>query len=98
MTLLLTDEQLKYPDHVGNFVPSREMLDRPQERPSLRALAKLKRSNGVRDELPFIGPENIGKTARDTAPVPGVMFEMIRPDLEFSGTHAATLLIACTQV
>jgi hypothetical protein len=94
MTLLLSDEQFKYPDHVGNLVLPRETFDRPQQCPSLRAFAELKRCDGACNELPFIGLENIGKAARNAAPVPGVMFEVIQPDLEFSRTHVATLLIA----
>jgi hypothetical protein len=59
--------------------------------------AELKRRDGARNELPFIAPENIGKAARNTAPAPRVIFEVIQPDLEISGTHAAALLIAHTE-
>lgn len=97
MTLLLADEQFKYPDDVGNLVLPRETFDRPQECPTLRAFAELKRCDGTCNELPFTGLENIGKAARNTAPVPRVMLEVIQPDLEFSGTHAATLLIAYSE-
>jgi hypothetical protein len=90
MTLLLSDEQFKYPNDVRHLVLPREAFGRPQECPSLRAFAKLKRCDGACNALPFIGLENIGKAARNTAPVPGVMFEVIQPDLEFSRTHAAS--------
>jgi hypothetical protein len=88
MTLLLSNEQFKYPRRVRHLVLARETFDRPQEIPSVRAFAELKGCDGACNELPFLGPENIGKAAWHTAPVPRVMFEMIRPDFEFSRTHA----------
>ena len=97
MALLLSDEQRKYSNHVGKLGLPRESFDRAQERAPLRAFTQLKRCNGICNELPFIGPENVGNAARDAAPMPGVMFEMIRPDLQFCRTHAATLLIACAE-
>jgi hypothetical protein len=97
MTLLLSDEQFKYSDHVRDLLLPRETLGSSQECPSLRAFAELKRCDGARNELPFIGLENIGKAARNPAPVPGVMFEVIQPDFEISRTHAATLPIAYSE-
>jgi hypothetical protein len=89
MTLLLSDEQSNYPDQGRDLLRVREAFGRSQECPSLRLLAELKRCDGARNELQFVGPQNIGKANRSTARVQGVMFEVIQPNLEISGTHAA---------
>jgi hypothetical protein len=92
MTLLLLDEQFNYPKQV-RYLFRGETFCRSQEHPPLRLFPELKRCDGVCNELPFIGPQNIGKAVRNTARMQGVMFEMIQPDLEISTTHAAALLI-----
>jgi len=93
MTLLLSDEQFNNPRQV-RYLSRGETLRRSQECPPLRLFAELKRCDGTCNELPFIRPQNIGKAVRNTARMPGVMFEMIQPDLEISNTHAASLLIS----
>lgn len=90
MTLLLANEQFNYSDQVRNL-SRREALCRSQQCPPAGLLAELKRCDGACNELSFIGPQKIGKSARNTTRMPGVMFEMIQPDLKISGTHAATL-------
>ena len=94
MTPLLAQQQFNYPEQVRYLLLPRETFRRPQQCPPFRPLAELKRGDGACNELPLIGPQNIGKAAPNTAPMQGVMFEMIQPDLEFSSTHAAILLIA----
>src|ERR1700733_1053593 len=96
MTLLFADEQFNYSKQVSNLSRG-ESFRRSQERPPVRLFAELKRCDGACYELPFIGPQNIGKPVRNTARLQGMMFEMIQPDLELSSTHAATLLIAHTE-
>src|SRR5258708_1037341 len=96
MTLLLSNEQFHYPRQLR--YPSRgETLCRSQQCPPLRVFTELKRGDGACNELPFICLQNIGKAVRNTARMQGVIFEMIRPDLEIPRTHAATLLIAYTE-
>jgi hypothetical protein len=94
MTLLLADKQFNYPKQVRHLFFARESFRRSQERPPLRLFAELKRCDGACNELPFIAPQNIAEALRNTARTQRMMFEMIRPDLEISATHAATLLIA----
>jgi hypothetical protein len=94
MTPLFSNQQVDDPDQVRRLIRPREALRRPQERPPLGLLTELKRCDGARDELQFVGHQNIGKTLRHPAGMQGVMLEVIQPDLEISGTHAATLLIA----
>jgi hypothetical protein len=93
MTLLLSDEQFNYPKQV-RYLSRCETFCGSQKCPPIGLFAELKRCDGACNEFPFIGPQNIGKAARNTARMQGVMFEMIQPDLETSSTHAATLLIA----
>src|SRR5580704_7084217 len=97
MTLLFSDEQFNYP-HQPRSLSRGETFRRSQQGPALRLFTQLKRGDGAGDELPFIGAEHVGKTVRNIARMPGVMFEMIQPDLKLSGTHAATLLIALHRV
>jgi hypothetical protein len=93
VTLLLPDEQFNYPDQVRGLPRPFETFGSPQECPSLRLFAELKRCDGTRNQLQFVGPQDIGKAVRNTAQMQGVIFEMIQPDLEISGTHGAALLI-----
>jgi hypothetical protein len=97
MALLFPDEQFNYPKHVRNLLRLCESFGRSKECPSLRLFAELERCDRARDELLFVGPQNIGKPGRNTARVPGMMFEVIQPDLEFSRIHAAALVIAYTE-
>jgi hypothetical protein len=94
MTLLFADEQFNYSDQARDLLLPREALCRSQQTPPTRLFSELKGCDGACNELSLIGPQDIGKVARNTMPMPGVMFEMIQPDLKISGTHAATLLIA----
>jgi hypothetical protein len=98
MTLLLSDEQFNYPDQVRDLLRPRETFGRSQECASLRLFAELKRRDGTRDELQFIGPQNIGKTVRNPPRVLGMMLEVIQPDLEILRIHADTLAIALPRV
>jgi len=75
-----------------------ETFGPPQECPPLRLFAELKRCEGTRNQPPFVGPQNIDNAVRNTARMQGVIFEMIQPDLEISGTHGATLLITLHRV
>jgi hypothetical protein len=92
MTLFLPDEQFNYPKQVRDLLLPRETFCRSQERPPLGLFTELKRCDGACNELPFIGPQNIGEAVMSTSRMQGVLFEMIQPDLELSSTHAATLL------
>jgi hypothetical protein len=98
MTLFLADEQFNYPQQVRYLPLPRQTFCRSQERSPLRLFAELKRRDGACNELPFIRPQNIRKTMRNTTRMPSVMFEMIQPNLEISSTHAAALLITQHQV
>ena len=97
MTLLLSDEQFNDPKQV-RYLSRGETFCRSYKCPPVRLFAELKRCNGACNKLPFIGLQNIGKAARNTARMQGVMFEMIQPDFEISSTHAATLPIALHRV
>jgi hypothetical protein len=77
MTLLLSDKQFNYPKQVRYLLLPRETFCRSQECPPLGLFAELKRCDGACNEPPFIGPQNIGKAARNTARMQRVMFEMI---------------------
>lgn len=93
MTLLLVNEQFNYPKQVRYLLLPRETFRRSQECSPLRLLAELKRRDGACNQRPFIRPQNIRKTMRDTTGMPRVMFEMIQPDFEICSTHAVALLI-----
>jgi hypothetical protein len=96
MTPLFSNQQVDDRDQVRHLVRPGEAFRRSQERPSPRLFPELKRGDGARDELRFVGRQDIGKVVRYPAGTQGVMLEMIQPDLEISRTHAATLPIAPT--
>jgi hypothetical protein len=91
MTLFLADEQFNYPKQARYLFLPRETLCRSPKRSPLRLFAELKRRDGACNERPFVVPQSIRKTMRNTTRMPSVMFEMIQPDLEISSTHAALL-------
>jgi hypothetical protein len=93
MTVLLANKEFNYPEQVRYLPLPRETFCRSQECSPLRLFAELKRRDGACNQLPFIRPQNIRKTMRDTTRMPRVMFEMIQPNLEISCTHTAVLLI-----
>jgi hypothetical protein len=89
VALLLADEQFNYPGQ-ARVLSGCETFCRSQQCPPVRLFAELERCDGACDQLPLIGPENIGKAMRYTASMQGVIFEMIHPNLEISSPHAAT--------
>jgi hypothetical protein len=97
MTPLFSNQQVDDPDQVRHLVRPSEAFRRSQEPPSPSLFAELKRGDGARDELRFVGRQDIGKAVRYPAGTQGVMREVIQPDLEISRTHAATLPIALTR-
>jgi len=94
MTSFFSNQQVDDPHQMRHLIRPREAFCRSQQRPPIGLLAELKRCDGARDELQFVGRQNVGKTVRYPARTQGVMFEVIQPDLQISRTHAATLPIA----
>jgi hypothetical protein len=90
VALLLSDKQFENSKQVRHLMLPRETFRRSQQRPPLGLFAELKCCDRARNELPFIGPQNIGEAIGNTARMQRVMFEMIQPDLEISGAHAAS--------
>jgi hypothetical protein len=97
MALLFPDEQLKYSGDVRHLFLTRELFRRPQKSPPIRLFAELKCRYRACNELPLLRPQNIRMAVRNAPPAPGMMLEMIQPDLEFSGSHFPALLIAHTE-
>jgi hypothetical protein len=91
VALLLADEQLKNPGYIWRTILIRESFGSPQKQPSVRLFAELKYRDRARDEVPFMRPQNIGKAALNS-PTARMMFKMIQPDLECSGSHCLVLL------
>src|ERR1700675_4625690 len=71
----------------------RAALRRSQRRTSLRLCPELKRRTRVRNKLPLLGPQKIGKAVWNTTRMLSMVFEVIQPDLEINRRHVATLLI-----
>jgi len=96
MTPLLSNQQVDDSDQMRHVVRARETFCGSQKRAPTRLFPELKRRDGTRDELCFVGAQHIAQTVRYSAGTQGVMFEVVQPDLELTGTHVATLLIALT--
>ena len=98
MAQLLMYQQFNNPGQVCNpFLLGKALGCAQQLRPS-RLFAELNGRDGIRNEPQFVGRQAIGSPLRSIAGAQGVIFEVIRPDLEISRTHRVTLVIAQRRV
>jgi hypothetical protein len=98
MTQLLMYEQFNNSGQMCNSLCLGKALGCSQKfRPS-RLFAELNGREGIRYEPQFVGLQTIGSIRRHIAGTQGVIFEVIRPDLEISRTHRVTLMIAQRRV
>jgi len=94
MTQLLMYEQFNNSGQVRSPLRLGKALGCAQKLWPSCLLAELHGRDGIRNEPQFFGPQTIGSILRNIAGAQGVIFEVIRPDLEISRTHRVTLMIA----